>query len=476
MLTLRRALTPLAALVMLLQLAGVAPARAAEGDTQPNVVLIMSDDQGWGDVGFNGHPDLKTPHLDAMAANGVAFNRFYTASSICSPTRASCLTGRYPYRSGVLAAHTGGMREGEITIAEALQTRGYSTGFFGKWHLGWVKTSDRGSRGFYSPPWFHGYDQTFATTSAVPTWNPGVTPEGWNSWGQKENTPWKEGAPYVLNGEPVTENMEGDDSRIIMDRVIPFIEENASKPFFATVWFHAPHEPVVAGPRHRAMYADFDEDKQHYYGCITAMDEQIGRLREKLRELGIEKNTVLFFCSDNGPNRTLARKGVASTGPFKGAKHTMYEGGILVPAVAEWPGVIEPGQKTDARCATTDFFPTITKIAGYKFSKRNQRPIDGYDLMAAIQGDIDLAKRELFSGYQRLVQGIDGVGLIHGNLKLVREAKKDGRVRLYDIVNDPYEKKDLADSRPKDVKRLIKRLMEIEESCRLSRDGADYRY
>ena len=158
------------------------PARLGFADqsapsTQPNVIMIMSDDQGWGDVGFNGNEDLKTPHLDAMAAGGVRMERFYASAPLCSPTRGSCLTGRYPFRFGILAAHTGGMRVGEITIAEMLKKQGYETGFFGKWHLGWVKPQDAGTRGFQSPPGLHGFDEYFATTSAVPTWNPTVTPE-----------------------------------------------------------------------------------------------------------------------------------------------------------------------------------------------------------------------------------------------------------------------------------------------------------
>ena len=158
------------------------PSAASETDTDetgPNVILLMSDDQGWGDVGFNGNERIITPNLDTMAAEGVKFNRFYAVSPLCSPTRGSCLTGRYPFRFGVLAAHTGGMRVGEFTIAEMLKKKGYRTGFFGKWHLGWVREEDGGARGFFSPPGQHGFDDWFATTSAVPTWDPGVTPKGW---------------------------------------------------------------------------------------------------------------------------------------------------------------------------------------------------------------------------------------------------------------------------------------------------------
>ena len=174
-----------------------AVALADDPTDTPNVILIMSDDQGWGDVGFNGNAEIHTPNLDAMAAAGVKFDRFYAAAPLCSPTRGSCLTGRYPFRYGILAAHTGGMRVGEITVAEMLKSKGYRTGFFGKWHIGWVREADGGSRGIFSPPSQHGFDTHFATTSAVPTYNPTVTPEGWTNWGSKPGEPWKGGAPSV---------------------------------------------------------------------------------------------------------------------------------------------------------------------------------------------------------------------------------------------------------------------------------------
>ena len=446
---------------------------------QPNVILIMSDDQGWGDVGFNGNEKLNTPNLDDMAASGVKFDRFYASAPLCSPTRGSCLTGRFPFRFGILAAHTAGMRVGEITIAEMLKKKDYTTGFFGKWHIGWVKTEDAGSRGFYSPPNQHGFDQHFATTSAVPTWDPTVTPEDWKSWGNKPGQPWKGGAPYVQDGVPVTENMQGDDSRIIMDRVIPFIESNKSKPFFAAVWFHAPHEPVLAGEKYTKPYADagMGNARQNLYGCITAMDEQIGRLRTKLRELNIEKNTIVFFCSDNGPADSLTKKGVASAGPFKGHKHMMYEGGLLVPACVEWPGTIEGGKSTSVRCSTVDFFPTISNLVGYEFSEKNQRPIDGIDLMPVINGEVNQRGSDLFFGYRRLYQEVDAVAIISGDWKLFREAKKGGgATRLYNLKQDPYEENDLYPENKQQVTKLKEKLEELDASCQRSRDGADYRY
>lgn len=444
---------------------------------KPNIILIMSDDQGWGDVGFNGHPDIKTPHLDEMANQGMKFERFYAASPLCSPTRGSCMTGRYPFRFGVLAAHTGGLRVGELTIAEALQEEDYATGFFGKWHLGWLEHEEARTRGFFSPPSHHGFDYSFATASAVPTWNPTVTPKGWKSWGQEAGEPWKNGAAFRENGELVIENLEGDTSRVVMDRVIPFIEENREGPFFTAVWFHAPHEPVVAGPKHLAQYEKVGGQlRKNYYGCITAMDEQIGRLRDKLRELKIEKNTIVFFCSDNGPADPLAKKGVASAGSFKGHKHTMYEGGLLVPACVEWPGTIPSGGRTEARCSTVDFFPTFANLAGFNFSKKQERPIDGVDLMPVIRGEVSAREKSLYFGFRRLYSGIDGKALIEGDYKVLREAKSGGPLRLYNLAEDPYEKQDIAEANPELVEKMAKSLAEIEAECQRSRDGADYRY
>ncbi len=456
------------------------PADAQKADTaSPNVILIMSDDQGWGDVGFNGHPDLKTPHLDAMAANGITFERFYAASSLCSPTRASVMTGRYPYRTGVLAAHTAGLRRAEVTVADAAKKKGYQTGFFGKWHTGWVKPDEVSSRGHYSPPWHHGFDEVFATTSAMPTWDPNITPEGWTKWGAAAGGPWKGGNAYVHNGEIATENLSGDDSRIIMDRVIPFIEKNQDERFLAAVWFHTPHEPVIAGPEYRAMYKEFDEPRQHFYGAITAMDEQIGRLRDKLRELGIEKNTVVFFCSDNGPADSLTKKGIASAGPFKGHKHDMYEGGLLVPACVEWPGMVKEGQSTQTRFSTVDYFPTVAKLIGFKFGKKEKRPIDGVDFTAMLREGTDQAIERpegMFFSFRRLFQGIDGKALIDGDYKVLREPNKKARVRLYNIAEDPFEEKDLAETHPEILKEMLAKIDAIEESCQLSHEGNDYRY
>jgi arylsulfatase A-like enzyme len=276
----------------------------------PNIILIMADDLGWGDVGYQGNDTIVTPNLDQMISEGVQFNRFYSAAPVCSPTRGSCLTGRHPYRYGIYGANVGKMKAKEITLAEALKTVGYTTGHFGKWHLGTLTNDEvdanRGGRDpdVFSPPWEHGFDVCFSTESKVPTYDPMITP-GLDAGDIGNRIPGTHFGTYYWTGpgEKVTDNLEGDDSRIIMDRVLPFIQSsvNNNQPFLSVIWFHTPHLPVITGHDYRDLYLGYDEDIQHFYGCITAMDEQIGRLVRELKKLGEWENTIIFFTSDNGP-------------------------------------------------------------------------------------------------------------------------------------------------------------------------------
>ena len=344
----------------------------------PNIVLIMCDDLGWGDVGFNGNKVIHTPHLDSLAKAGLRFERFYAASAVCSPTRGSVQTGRHPHRYRIHGANSGHMKPGENTLAELLRRRGYRTGHFGKWHLGTLtKTildSNRGGpRGIdhYAPPQDHGFDTCFSTEAKVPTYDPMLRPKnasGGTWWDPVTRT--SEAVPYNTRywneqGEVLNENLRGDDSRVIMDRVVPFVEEAAGqgKPFFAVIWFHAPHLPVVAGPRHTSMYAGHAKYAQHYYGCISAMDEQVGRLRSKLSAMGVEENTLIAFCSDNGPEGAR-EEAPGSAGPLRGRKRDLYEGGVRVPAFIVWPRRIRPERTTDFPAVTSDYLPTILEIIG----------------------------------------------------------------------------------------------------------------
>lgn len=446
----------------------------SDQSARPNVILLMADDLGYGDVGFTGNKKIITPHLDAMARQGITFDHFYAASCLCTPTRASCLTGRSPFRQGIFAAHTAGMRHAEKTVAESLRSAKYATGFFGKWHLGWIEPDKIESRGFYSPPWHHGFDEVFATKSAVPTWNPTRTPAHWKGFGAEKDGSWG-GSIYVRNGVPVTENLDGDDSRIIMDRAIPFIQKSLAddKPFLATIWFHAPHDPVVAGPEYLARYPDLPEEQKHLYGCITAMDEQIGRLREFLRSNDAAENTIVFFCSDNGPSDSAAKKGIASAGPFRGHKHQMWEGGIRVPSLMEWKGHLRENSVCSFPSTTSDYLPTILDLLG--LPPIENRPLDGVSLKPVLQGQSVERRYAMAFGYQRLYKDTELFALLDGSYKICIP-EKETEMMLFDLSTDPSESKDLSKEQPERFQRMKSDLQKVKQSWKRSREGNDYAY
>ena len=432
---------------------------------RPNIILCMTDDQGWGDTGYNGHPVLKTPSLDAMAGEGIRFDRFYAGAPVCSPTRGSAITGRHPYRYGIFFANTGHMRKEEITLAEALKTAGYTTGHFGKWHLGTlttkIKDSNRGAPGKtqdYSPPWQNGFGECFSTEAKVPTYDPMKKPGSDEPYGTYY---WK------TDGTRETENLEGDDSRIIMDRAIPFIE-NASrskKPFLAVIWFHTPHLPVLAGDEHRKLYKDQPESEQHYYGAITAMDEQVGRLRKELKTLGIADDTLLWFCSDNGPEGKSG-KAPGSAGHLRGRKRSLFEGGVRVPGLLVWPAKVKKPRTVDMPCSTLDYFPTVMDVVGIKTLSQPE-PIDGVNLLPLIEGG--MKQRPMPIGFESAGQ----VALIDNRYKIY-SANKGKTFSLFDVIEDPAETTDLAAARPEILNTMKQTLLKWRASCKDSLDGKDY--
>ncbi|MFB0524247.1 MAG: sulfatase [Phycisphaerae bacterium] len=458
-------------------IAGVAAAAALprvlfskeKGINKPNIILCMADDLGWGDPGFNGNQIIKTPNLDAMAKAGLRFTRFYAAAPVCSPTRGSCLTGRHPYRYGVFFANVGHMCQEEITLAEALRTQGYATGHFGKWHLGTLlpdysgKGPRRKPRENFMTPGMCGFDEWFCTEFAVATWNP-YDPAHFHG------KDYDVRALYWHNGENVTEELKGDDSRIIMDRAIPFIRKAATnqKPFLAVIWFHAPHAPVVAGPQYRKIYSQYSEDEQHYYGCITAMDEQIGRLRQELRERAIADKTMLWFCSDNGPEGKDGKRGRfrGSAGPFRGRKRSLLEGGVRVPALLEWPNRIKAGQVTDVPCCTSDYYPTVLDVLGLKM-KGQPEPIDGVSLLPLIEGKMN--KRPVPITFE----SGDQVSLSDNRYKIYSKDKGKTYV-LFDLIEDSGETKDLSAEKPQILKSMKATLTKWRKSCKDSLAGKDY--
>jgi arylsulfatase len=460
---------------------------AAQKPDRPNIILCMSDDQGWGDTGYNGHPYLKTPNLDAMSHTGIRFDRFYAGAPVCSPTRGSALTGRHPFRYGIYFANTGHMKKQEVTLAEALKTQGYRTGHFGKWHLGTLSPKYSGKTNrqpakHYSPPGQNGFDDWFSTEFAVPTWNPYTETDN----GQVRDPR----TLYWHNGRNITdwkaEGLEGCDSRIIMDKALPFIRDAArqQQPFLTVIWFHAPHAPVVGGPEYRAMYSKFSDDEKHFYGCVTAMDEQVGRLRKELRDLEIDGDTMLWFCADNGPEgkTPYTNRYRGSAGALRGRKRSLFEGGVRVPGMLEWPGRVKPEQSTSVPCSTSDYFPTVLDALGFQMQGRPE-PVDGVSLMPLIEGRMKERPRpigfETTDGAERGAAnrlGSPNLTLIDNRYKFLSYLDDERRDQdmLFDLAADPGERFNITTEQPQMARTMKQTLTDWRASCRKSDNGEDY--
>jgi len=349
---------------------------------KPNIILVMADDQGWGDTGYNGHRVVKTPNLDAMAKEALVFNRFYAAAPVCSPTRGSVLTGRHPIRIKI-TNHGRYMRPQESTLAEELRGAGYVTGMFGKWHVGSAQKD--------SPV------------------NPGNS--GFDEWVIGLN--FFDNDPY-LSRNGMVEQIVGSGSAITIDETIAFLNKHkdGKRAMFAVAWFPSPHDPHQEKPANPQMYAGVAGGA--YFAEIAVLDEAFGRLRNELRRLGIERNTILWYCSDNGGLREESSGG-------RGRKGSIYEGGLRVPAILQWPARISAG-RTDFPATTSDMLPTLLSAA--EVQRSGTMPLDGIDLMPMIQGKT--STREKAIGFWFGLQGGQSTWSDR-ILKAVMEAQKSGQ-------------------------------------------------
>lgn len=441
---------------------GAAGSNSEAADTsRPNIIMMMADDLGYGDTGFNGNTIIQTPNMDALAKKGVVMTRFYSGNSVCSPTRATCLTGRHHDRMGVWTANAGHLPAQEITVAKLLKSKGYTTGHFGKWHLGTLsKTmSSKGAKRRpalnYAPPWERDYDETFVTESAVRLWDPGLGKRSIDN-------------PYFENGVALDgndESLKGGDSRVMVDRVVPFIEKAAANedPFLAVCWFHAPHQDVWAGPEYLKRYPGYGM-ASHYYGCVTEMDEQIGRIVETLERTGTAENTIIFFCSDNGPEGKgdMTTVSAGTTDGLRGRKRALYDGGVRVPAFAVWPGKIKPGTTTDATLSTLDYVPTIQNVVGYKMPEN--WPLDGQDMLPILTGRQRDRTRAIPFRY-----GNGNSSVVKGHYKLLLPSHE-----LYDLSTDRAEEHNIAAEMPEKVSNMTAEMVAIFKSIERSQSGADY--
>ena len=409
-------------------------------DESPNIILIMTDDQGWGQTSYYDHPVLETPNLDAMAENGLRFERFYAAAPVCSPTRASILTGRTNDRTGVMD-HGYALRKQEKTIAVALQKAGYATGHFGKWHL-------NGLRGpgvpilkddSHSPGKF-GFDHWLTVTNFFDI-DPLMSENG----------------SFI--------DLKGNSSEIIVKKALEFIKEKTSQnlPFFAVIWDGSPHDPFLASEKDRDNFKDLDNQSQHHYGELVAFDRSLGVLRKTLKDLGLEKNTILWYCSDNGGLRNISPP---SVGGLRGYKTTIWEGGLRVPAIIEWPKMIKP-KVTNYPASTMDIFPTIADILNLPDTDL-LKPIDGITLKPIFKNDLSNRDKRIPFRYK------DQGALIDNNFKLVVTSIDKEKFELYDLEKDFSETIDLSSQNPLIFNQMKTDYLKWSESIDSSQAGMDY--
>ena len=413
---------------------------------RPNFVIFLTDDQGYADLSCMGCTDFETPHLDRLAAGGARLTNWYSNSPVCSPSRASLLTGRYPGNAGVrsiLAGHctATGLPPQATTLATALKPLGYRAAMSGKWHLGLTE----GSR-----PENHGFDQWFGFLAGCIDYYSHIFYWGMNNPGPGVNPThdlWEDGREVWRNGEYFTE--------MVTRRAVDYIREAAAadEPFLLYVPYNAPHYPMHAPARYMARFAHLPWDRQVMAAMLAAVDDGVGEIMGELNRLGIGEDTCTFFMGDNGPSResrnwldgTLDAYYGGTTGLLKGHKFSLYDGGIRVPGIFHFPGRIPAGQVLDAPCAAMDVFPTLLAAAG---GDPSAFEIDGADIMPTLAGEGAPAERDLFweMGDQTAVRRGPWKLVLNG--QLVEGAPPEDDVHLSNLDDDMGERTNLAETEP----------------------------
>lgn len=427
-------------------------------ETRPNIILIMTDDQGYGDVGFHGNPQVQTPVLDSLARLSTRFTRFYV-NPVCAPSRAALMTGKYALRAGVYDTFNGGAILGteQLTIAEILKDNGYRTGIFGKWHLGDNYPFRPGDQGF--------------TESLVHGGG------GMGQPGDHIHNLLRSDSSYfdpVLYRNGREEEYRGYCSDIFTAAAMEFIDQTldgGDDPFFLYLSFNAPHVPLQVPMRYLDLYEEMEITPGHYpvtenfpemdedgldaarrvFAMITNIDDNIGLLVDHLTEKGITENTLFIFMTDNGPQQ------YRYNGGFRGKKGSVYEGGIRVPCFMNWEGRFDAGKEIAVPAAHIDILPTLLEVCGIPV--RPGMDLDGMSLLPLIEGDlVSPDNRTLFHEWARgYIQPYRNVAVNRGRYKLVGNSDPgEGRsaLELYDLEADPWETNDLSDRHPEIVEEL----------------------
>ena len=419
---LRRTSAPLGVFFGLSLAFGVACLSGA--NTKPNVLILVSDDQGWGDVGYHGS-EISTPNIDQLAKEGLEMNRWYS-NPWCGPTRASMLTGHFAARHGIFSGG-GNLTHDEQLLNEAFKDAGYSTMTAGKWHLGRRTKADF--------PINRGFDHTYGSLMAGPDYFT-------HSRGEQKD--WARNGKTVFENGYMTDLFGNEISRLIRER-------DKSKPFFSYVAFTAPHTPLQAPQEYIDKYAHIENmDRRIYCAMVEVLDVAIGNILKAVDEEGIRDNTLVLFFSDNGGSAG------ADNGDFRGRKGTVYEGGTRMPAIFRWPGKIPSGVRSEQPMIVYDLFPTLVDALG--IPTKINTPFDGESLWDVLQtGKTRERKTDLFIGAPTGYAAISGeYKLVHSNINEATRGPSE-QIELFQIFKDPNETTNLAEKHPDVVKRIIER-------------------
>ena len=432
--------------------------------TQPNVVILLADDLGYKDVGCYGGP-VKTPAIDQLAKEGVRFTDFYSGCAVCSPSRATLLTGRHHIRTGVYSwisdeGQNSHLLLRERTIAEILKDRGYSTAHIGKWHLG-LPTKNRSK----PTPSHHGFDYWFTT---------------WNNASPSHKNPNN----FIRNGQAVGP-LEGYSCQLVADEAIDWLDNHRhpKAPFFLNLWFHEPHAPIAAPDKIVSTYGELKDRAAIYSGTIDNTDRAISRVVEKLNHMGVREDTLIIYASDNGSYRD------DRVGNLRGKKGSNWDGGIRVPGIFSWPAVIPKNRVEKNPAGLVDILPTLCGLLNLEVPQ--DRMIDGSDLSPLLKGKPDSFKRHQ-PMFWHLQKSRPIVAMRDGDFSLVANPDyeistsnmfqerwiprvKDGGYKdfqLFDLSKDPGQTQNIASDNPELLKELKAKLLEINQS--VMADGTDW--
>ena len=431
---------------------------------QPNVVILLADDLGYQDVGCYGGP-VQTPAIDQLAKDGVRFTDFYSGCAVCSPSRATLLTGRHHIRTGVYSwisdeGQNSHLLLRERTIAEILKDRGYSTAHIGKWHLG-LPTKNRSK----PTPSHHGFDYWFTT---------------WNNASPSHKNPNN----FIRNGEAVG-LLEGYSCQLVADEAIDWLDNHRhpKAPFFLNIWFHEPHAPIAAPDKIVSTYGELKDKTAIYSGTIDNTDRAISRVVEKLKTMGVRENTLIIYASDNGSYRD------DRTGNLRGRKGSNWDGGIRVPGIFSWPEVIRKNRAVKEPAGLVDVLPTLCGLLHLEVPQ--DRAIDGSDLSPLLKGEINRFQRHQ-PMFWHLQKSRPMVAMRDGDFSLVANPDyeisqsnmfqeswiprvKNGGYKdfqLFDLNKDPGQTQNIASDNPELLKKLKAKLLKINQS--IMADGVDW--